>query len=370
MSEALIVGAAGTPYERGRRRSTHELLATAIRHALLDAGLAPRDVDGLGIASFSLGPDHAIDLAWRLGVRPRWLMDDANGGASALNMLQHARRAIEAGDASVVVLAAGDALGREDFTRLVAEYNVATRDHLAPLPHGGPNSLFALLTQRQMAETGLRREDYGRVVLAQREWAVRNPRALLRTPLTLDEYLASPFVAEPLTKHDCVPIASGADAIVVSHGNEGIRIRALVASFNDDDQESDGLRTGLAARAGDLWAAAGAGPSDVDLASVYDDYPAMALAQLADLGFGEHRELVARIADRQLSVNTSGGQLSAGQAGAAGGMHGLLEVVQQLRGRAGERQVAGARLGLVSGYGMVLYRYGAAANAAVLERAA
>lgn len=105
----------------------------------------------------------------------------------------------------------------------------------------------------------------------------------------------------------------------------------------------------------------------MDVVSVYDDYPAVALLQLADLGFGEPRMVLASLADHQLAVNTSGGQLSAGQAGAAGGMHGLVEVVEQLRGRAGDRQVEGARLGVVTGYGMVAYRYGARAGAVVLE---
>ena len=106
---------------------------------------------------------------------------------------------------------------------------------------------------------------------------------------------------------------------------------------------------------------------DIDVVSVYDDYPAMALIQLADLGFGDPRAALAAIETRALAVNTSGGQLSAGQAGAAGGMHGIVELVTQLRGRAGERQVDGARLALASGYGMVAYRHGACANAVVLE---
>ncbi len=98
----------------------------------------------------------------------------------------------------------------------------------------------------------------------------------------------------------------------------------------------------------------------------------MALAQLADLGFVPDGDLSGflrrRIEQERLPVNTSGGQLSAGQAGAAGGMHGLVEAVTQLLGEAGERQVENARLAVVSGYGMVLYRYGACANAVVLER--
>ena len=123
----------------------------------------------------------------------------------------------------------------------------------------------------------------------------------------------------------------------------------------------------------EIWRESGLGPADMDVVSVYDDYPAMALVQLEDLGFvddGDIRRLIAeRLVTRDLPVNTSGGQLSAGQAGAAGGMHGLVEVVTQLRGAAGARQVDGARIGVVSGYGMVAYRYGACANVVVLERA-
>ena len=361
----MIAGAAEVPYTRMTERTTAELLAAAARLACEDAGIMLRDVDGLGVSSFTLAPDHAIDLAWRLGLRVRWLMDDANGGASALNLLQHARRAVEAGDAATVLLVAGDAMGPAAFRRLADEYNSATRDHLAPLEFGGPNSLFAMLTQRHAHAHGIGREDYARVVLAQRAWAQRNPGAVYRTPLTLADYLDAPLVADPLSLLDCVPIVSGANAVVV-RAEGAIAIRALRAAHNVDQQEGDGLVTGLADVADDLWRDAGLGPGDVDVASVYDDYPAMVLVQLADLGFGDS---LGVLESGRPAVNTSGGQLSAGQAGAAGGMHGLVEVVRQLRGAAGERQVADARIGLVAGYGMVLYRHGACASAAVLERA-
>ena len=372
---ALIVGAAEVPYVRQTDASTLELLADAAARACADAGISFGDVDGIGVSSFTLRPDHAIDVAWRLGLRVRWLMDDGNGGASALNLLQHAQRAIEADDARCVLLLAGDALAGESFRELVDEYNSATRDHLAPLPFGGPNSLFALLTQRQMAAYGLRREDYAQVVIAQRSWAARNPDAVYRAPLTLEQYLAEPVVADPLTRLDCVPIVSGADAVVVARDNRrapAVRIRGLVAAHNFDDQAGSGLTTGLAEAAATLWQAAELAPADVDVVSVYDDYPAMVLSQLADLGFAPDgvAALPAAIAARSsVPFNTAGGQLSVGQAGAAGGMHGLVEVVRQLRGDAGARQIEGAGIGLVSGYGMVLYRYGGCANAAVLERA-
>jgi acetyl-CoA acetyltransferase len=353
------------------------LLADAARRALDDAGLEPDNVDGLAVASFTLAPDHAVDVAWRLGLRLRWLMDDTTGGAAGLNMLQHARRAVEAGDAEVVLLLAGDSFGPGAFRRLVDGFNSAARDHLAPLPLGGPNALFALLTRRHMAAHGLSRETYGRVVIAQREWARLNPDALHRAPLALRDYLSAPLVADPLGRYDCVPIVSGADALIVTSAaradaRPAVAVRALTASFNEDQQEGDGLRTGFAAIAADLWRAAGVAPADVDVVSVYDDYPVMVLVQLADLGFVADGD-VARFVDEELAtrrraVNTSGGQLAAGQAGAAGGLHGLVEVVRQLRAQAGARQVEGARIGLVAGYGMVVYRHGACASAAVLER--
>lgn len=370
---AVVLGAVESPYTRHppEGTTTEGLLADAFVRALETTGIDRADVDGLGVASFTHRPDRAIDLAWKLGVRPRWLMDDGNGGASGIQLLQHAVRAIQAGDASAIVLLSGDHFDKDSFRDLVDSYNRVTAQYLAGIPTGGPNVLFAMLTARQMEKHGLERADYGRLVVAQRAWAGLNPLAVYRAPLTLEEYLESPVVAEPLHRLDCVPVVSGADALVVAAEGDGVKIRALRAFHNHDGQEGDGLTTGIAEIAGDLWQDAGAGPEDMDLVSVYDDYPAMAVAQLADLGFAPDGDLPGflrtRIEGRQLPVNTSGGQLSAGQAGCAGGMHGLVEAATQLQGRAGERQVEHARLAVVTGYGMVLYRYGACANAVVLE---
>jgi acetyl-CoA acetyltransferase len=373
----LIVGAFEARYERHApaERTTKELLKEATLGALADAGLSLKDVDGLGVASFSLKPDHAIDLAWHLGLSPRWLMEDPHGGAGGLNLLSHALRAIEAGDAEAIVLVSGDHLDREAFADLVRNYNRVTAEHLAPLGYGGPNALFALLTERTMAARGLDREDLGAIPVAQRAWAGRNPLAAYREPLTMAEYLDTPLLAPPLSRLDCVPVVAGADAIVVraaSAAGPAARVRALRSLHNPDQQEGDGLTTGFAAIAADLWEAAGARPEDVDAAYLYDDYPVMVLAQALDLGLAPdgdaRRWLHETVLEAGWPLNTSGGQLSAGQAGAAGGMHGLVEAVRQLRGKVEPERATGAELALVSGYGMVLYRHGASHNAAVLER--
>ncbi|WP_310633850.1 thiolase family protein [Paraburkholderia sp.] len=380
---AALVCGVEVPYRRqAPEHNTGDLLAQAFDAALEESGFAAREVDGLGVASFTLAPDHAIDMAWRLGMSPRWCMDDCHGGTSAINLLQHAIRAIQHGDANVIVLLSGDRFEAADFRQLVEHYNLTTRTYLRPLENGGPNSLFAMLTQRHARTHGLDARDYGALCVAQREWAALNPGAVYRAPLTLDEYLNAPRVADPLGRFDCVPVVCGANAVVVARADLAarraqaghpapLRVRALQCRYNLDHQSGDGLQTGLAALADTLWQQADATPDDIDVVSVYDDYPVMTLIQLADLGFapdGELRALIARIASRELAVNTSGGQLSAGQAGAAGGMHGLVETIRQLQGLAGARQVAGARLALASGYGMVQYRYGMCANAVVLDK--
>jgi acetyl-CoA acetyltransferase len=347
-SKALIAGIGETPYaRRPEGETTMGLLARAARRALRDAGFEPHEVDGLAVASFTLAPDRAADVAWRLGLRLRWLSDEQTGGASALNMLHHALSAVEGGDAEVVLLLAGDLI--TDFSPIANELNSATRDHLAPIPHGGPNTLFALLTRRHMAATGLTREDYGRLVVAQHAAAGRT--------LSLAEYLSAPLVADPLTRYDCVAIVSGAGAVVVAatarvRRKPAAAVRAIGVRVNDDQQEGSGLRTG--------HAGLGIAATRVDVACVYDDYPALVLAQLEELGFGDARTLVDEIAAGRLRVNPSGGQLALGQAGVAGGMHGLVEAVRELR--------AGAGAALVTGYGMVLYRYGSIAAAATLAR--
>lgn len=370
--DAYIVGAAQTAYTRHvpPELTIEHLLADVFTRLLKHTGISPREIDGIGVSSFTLQPDHAADLAWRLGVRARWLMEDTNGGAAALNMLQHARRAIEAGDARTIVLLAGDRLDRESFSELVNTYNRATIAHLAPIPIEGPNTLFALLTQQHMTANGLSREDYGRLVIAQRNWASANPEAIYREPLTMEDYLNAPIVAPPLCRYDCAPVVSGADAIIVSaHRSKAVaRIRSIRANYNFDGQEGDGLRTGLSEIAPELWHEAGYGPDSIDAAYVYDDYPAMIVVQLEELGLIPKGESKTFLRQKLPPINTSGGQLSAGQAGAAGGMHGLVEAVRQLLGTSRGHRIFPKRV-VVTGYGMILYRYGACANAAVLESA-
>src|SRR5262245_41246434 len=291
-TDAAIIGVGQSAYTRRPEpgQSTHTFIRDAVVAALNDAGVDARDIDGMAVASFSLAPDAAVDLAWKLGLSLRWVVQDTNGGSSAMNMLGHALRAVESGGASVVLVAGGDATGLGGYAKVAANFNIVTQLHLAPLGHGGPNGVYALVTSRQMKKYGLQKSDYGQLAIAQRAWAAHNPFAVYRTPMTMEEYLAAPLVADPLSRYDCVPVVAGAQAIVVAHPDRGprgrapVRVRRPRASFNDDNQEGDGLHTGISTFAGELWQAAGVGPEDIDVASIYDDYPAMVLAQLNDLG--------------------------------------------------------------------------------------
>jgi acetyl-CoA acetyltransferase len=378
---AAIIGIGQSAYTRrpepGQNALT--LMRDAVAAALKDSALDARDVQGLAVSSFSLAPDTAVDLAWKLGLSLRWILQDTNGGSSAMNMLGHALRGVESGAAETILVLGGDATGLAGYAKVAANFNTVTQKHLAPLGHGGPNGVYALVAARQIKRYGLEKSDYGHIAIAQREWAAKNPHAVYRTPMTMEEYLAAPMVADPLSRYDCVPVVAGAQALIVARpdrapkGRPPVRVRAHRASFNYDNQEGDGLQTGISTFADELWREAGVRPDDIHVASIYDDYPTMVLAQANDLGLVSGNDLRrfcrVTIGERRFPLNTWGGMLSAGQPGGpAGGLNGISEAVLQLQHRAGERQVKGARLAVATGYGMTMYRYGGTAAAAVLER--
>src|SRR5205823_3123553 len=175
-TNAAIIGVGQSAYTRRPQpeQSTHTFIRDAVVAALKDAEINAGDVDGMAVASFSLAPDAGVDLAWKLGLSLRWLLQDTNGGTSAMNMLGHALRAVEMGAAAPILVVGGDATGLAGYAKIASNYNIATRDHLAPLGHGGPNGVYALVAARQMKKYGLEKRDYGHIAIAQREWAGKN----------------------------------------------------------------------------------------------------------------------------------------------------------------------------------------------------
>jgi acetyl-CoA acetyltransferase len=348
----------------------------ATNNALNDANLSLKDIDGLAIASFSITPDSAIDIAWRFGLSLNWLLQDTNGGSSAMNMLGHAMRAVQTGAAKNILILAGDATGLAGYAKIANTYNSATRDHLSPLGHGGPNGVYSLVTTRQMKKFNLQKEDYANLLIAQRNWASMNPHAVYKSPLSKEEYINAPIVAGPLCRYDCVPVIAGSYALILSRNENDklqkqVRIKAFQQSFNYDNQEGDGTETGIITFKDNLYGTANLSPQDIDVYSIYDDYPAIVLAQLNDLGLikdSDIKNYLQNMSNLDIPLNTWGGMLSAGQPGGmAGGLNGIGEVALQLQNRANDRQVNSAKYGIVTGYGMTLYRHGGTVSAAILE---
>ena len=378
MFDPKIIGVGQSEYTRhpSQSQTVQNLMRDATNNALNDANLSLKDIDGLAIASFSITPDSAIDIAWRFGLSLNWLLQDTNGGSSAMNMLGHAMRAVQTGAAKNILILAGDATGLAGYAKIANAYNSATRDHLSTLGHGGPNGVYSLVTTRQMKKFNLKKEDYANLLISQRNWASMNPHAVYKNPLSREEYINAPIVAGPLCRYDCVPVIAGSYALILSRNENDklqkqVRVKAFQQSFNYDNQEGDGTETGIITFKDNLYGTANLAPQDIDVYSIYDDYPAIVLAQLNDLGLikdSDIKNYLQNMSNLDIPLNTWGGMLSAGQPGGmAGGLNGIGEVALQLQNRANDRQVNSAKYGIVTGYGMTLYRHGGTVSAAILE---
>ena len=375
----VLAAPVSVPYVRYSIRSAHWWLARALARVLQVASLEKDDIDGLTVSSFTLAPDTAIGLTQHLGLSPRWLDHIPLGGASGVVALRRAARAVQCGDAEIVACIAGDTNHVDSFRLTLANFSQFARDAVYPYGAGGPNASFAFLTAYYMRLHGAEPRDFGKLCVAQRANALKYPHALFRKPLSLEEYLAARPIAEPLRLFDCVMPCAGAEAFLVLRqdraqklGLPHARLLAAIERHNAFSSDPVQTRAGWALERDALYAQAGCGPQDMDFLQTYDDYPVISLMQLEDLGFcakGEGAAFVRRHSftwDGDFPLNTCGGQLSAGQAGAAGGFLGMVEAIRQLTGQAHERQVKDAKLGMVSGFGMINYDRGLGSGAAVL----
>ncbi|SDD17214.1 thiolase family protein [Ruegeria marina] len=378
-----LVAPFSTPYQRYSIDTAHHWIATALRGSLQAAGLKPAELDGFSVSSFTLFPDTAVGLTQHLGLCPRWLDHIPMGGASAGVALRRAARAIQAGDAEIIACVAGDTNHIDSFRQLLSSFSRFAMDASYPYGYGGPNASFALLTDRYMTEYGATREDFGRLCVAQRDNALKNPNAVMKKPLTMQQYLDARPIAEPIALFDCVMPCAGAEAFLVmseeraqSLGLPYARLAAAIERHNAHADDPIQLRGGWTMDVDVLWDQAGMGPQEMNLVQTYDDYPVISMMQIEDLGFCAKGEGPAYLRNKDLTIsgdfphNTSGGQLSAGQAGAAGGFIGMVEAIRQVTGQAGGTQVPDAERALVSGFGMINFDRGLCSSAAVLTTGA
>jgi acetyl-CoA acetyltransferase len=369
------------PYVRYSTRSAHWFLARALSDLLKSAGIAKEAIDGLTVSSFTLFPDTAVGLTQHLGLAPRWLDHLPFGGASGVIALRRAARAVQSGDADVVACLAGDTNHVDSFRLNLANFSRFARDAVYPLGSGGPNANFALLTSHYMRRYGAKPEDFGKLCVAQRDNALTFPHALFKKKLTLDDYLNARPIADPLRLFDCVMPCAGAEGFLVLRegrakrlGLPFVRILGTIERHNAFGDDPIQERGGWMLDRDDLFAQAGIGPEDIDLMEAYDDYPVINCLQFEGLGLcaeGEAADFIRRntfTVDGSFPFNTSGGQLSVGQAGAAGGFLGLVQAIRQVSGRNLGAAVDSARHALVSGFGMINYDRGLCTGAAIIER--
>lgn len=362
MTEIVIVGAAET--ERLGRIPDQSVLGLNLEagaRAMADAGVVPGEVDGI---AGTFGPQQ---VAHHLGVRPRWVDTTNVGGCSFLVHVRHAAAAIRSGYARTVLITHGES-GRSRVGTPPRPPDPASPTGQFEVPYGAraPYTRFTLPALRYMKTYGLTHEQLATVAVVQREWAARNPRALLRDPLTVEGVLASPLVAYPFHKPQCCVVTDGGGALVVTAagrpGDTARRrmVRVLGTGEGVDSpliaQVADFTGSAAARRsADDAFAEAGIGRGDVDHVMCYDAFAHLPIVGLEAMGFVGPGEAGAFIAEGRtgpggrLPVNTNGGGLSYTHTGMYG-MFAIQESVRQLRGEAAA-PVPGVNVSAVLGFG-------------------
>lgn len=376
----VVTAPVSIPYERYSPEPAHWWLARALSGIGKRARMSAADIDGLCVASFTLSPDTAAGLTQHFGLTPRWLDHVPTGGASGVMSLRRAARAVQSGDANVVACIAGDTNHVDSFRAMMTTFSRFSQDASYPYGSGGPNGSFSLMTSHYMNTYDVRREDFGKLCVAQRENALKYPDALMKTTLTLDQYMNARLIADPIVLFDCVMPCAGAEGFLVmreedakAHGLPYAYVTSTIERHNSFPDDPVQIRGGWTLDCDEFWGLAGIKPEQVDLFQSYDDYPVICVMQMEDLGFfekGAASEFIQSntfTCDGTFPHNTSGGQLSVGQAGAAGGYLGLVEAIRQITGEATTNAVANALTAVVSGFGIINFDRGLCSGAVALQ---
>jgi len=361
---AAIAGIGYTEFSSNSGVSALTLALRAIMAALEDAGLPPDRLDG--IATHRVGDSiPATVVAQALGMRdPRYYLDQFGGGGTSHSVIGQAAMAVASGMADYVVCYRAinarsefrmGGTGRPPVDAVETQYQ-------APYGYIAPPQQYAMVARAYMLKYGVDERHLGAVAVTQRRHAQLNPRALMRKPMSFDDYLASRMIVEPFRLFDCCLETDGAVAVLVCSTERALDLRKPPVLISGavwggghtlfSNQQADLAATAAWRTAPRLFAMAGLRPSDVDLAELYDCFTFTVPLQLEAYGLCPEGEGGAFVADGatalggMLPVNTHGGFLSEGY---VHGLNHVCEAVSQLRGEAGPRQVAGARIALSTG---------------------
>lgn len=362
---AVIVGAAESDIGAvASLMSPIDLMAQGIHRALLDAGLGLKDVDGLFCAT-TQARTSAMSLVEYLGLPNAYTDNTIVGGSSFEIHVAHAQAALEAGLCTVAIVTYGST------QRTVGRRGASPREHNpyeTPFKPFLPASAYAMAASRHMHEFGTTREQMAEVAVAAREWAMLNPAAWEKKPLTIAEVLNARKISDPFTVRDCCLVTDGGGAIVLTTPDRArslkkkpVYVLGCGQSITHASISSmpDLTRSGAIGSGAQAYRAAGLKPSEIDVLELYDAFTINTILFLEDLGFcpkGEGGRFVegGRIRPKgELPVNTNGGGLSYCHPGMYG-LFLLIEGVRQVRGECGERQVPNVNTALVHGNGGVL----------------
>lgn len=344
--------------------SNLQLHADAALNALRDAALTLGDIDGIACGYVS-----PVDLASYLGVYPSWYEGTSVGGCSWLNLVRHAVAAISAGYCETVLVVHGES-GR---SRVAGPYyGHAERGSFAdqfvnPYGWNGAATMFTLPVLRYLREFGNTEAQLASVVVAQRQWAARNPRAQKRTPTTVEQVLASPMVAYPFRRDMCCLVSDGGAALVLTTAARARDLPNPPIYVAGSGEASESHICGIAevrdlmrpafvrSSARQAFTSAGLQPEDIDHLMIYDAFAHNPVQGLEGLGFVDYGDAAPFIAaghtapGGRLPLNTNGGGLCYAHTGSYG-MFAMQECIRQLRGQA-PAQVPGVRRSLCHGWG-------------------
>ncbi|MCU5786071.1 thiolase family protein [Alloalcanivorax marinus] len=368
-----------TPRRRTEGETTLGMIARVSAEAVADAGLEPAAIDGLLVGpQVGETPQHVpATVSEYLGLRPTMSNVVDLGGASGAGMAWRAAAAINAGMCEAVLCVLANT--REPTPPRSPNRN-PIREFDVPFGASGANAAYAMIAQAHMHHYGTTSEQLATAVAAQRRNAARHPQAIFRdAPITVDDVLNSPWVAEPLRLLEVVMPCAGGAAFVVTSARRARTLRqppVLLAGAGEKvthraisgapDLLSGPLKPAMAR----AFQQAGVDAGQMDLLSLYDCYSIMLAVTVEDAGLCPPGQGGAWLAAHDLSaegdqpLNTHGGQLSFGQADLAGGMSHIIEAVRQLRHQAEGRQIADARHALITGNGATMSE----ATALVLRR--